>query len=37
MVAICGVDSGKAALEQLAQHAYDLVVCNLPMPDVDVA
>jgi CheY-like chemotaxis protein len=29
------VDSGQAALEQLAHHAYDLVVCDLHMPDVD--
>jgi CheY-like chemotaxis protein len=29
------VDSGRAALEQLAQHAYDLVVCDLHMPDRD--
>ncbi len=29
------VESGRAALEQLAQHAYDLIVCDLDMPDVD--
>jgi CheY-like chemotaxis protein len=29
------VGSGQAALEQLAQHAYDLIVCDLDMPDVD--
>jgi CheY-like chemotaxis protein len=29
------VVSGRAALEQLAQHAYDLVVCDLHMPDRD--
>ena len=29
------VDSGRAALEQLAQHVYDLVVCDLHMPDRD--
>ncbi len=32
---IDSVDSGQAALERLAQHAYDLVVCDLHMPDVD--
>ena len=29
------VVSGRAALEQLAQHAYDLIVCDLHMPDRD--
>jgi two-component system NtrC family sensor kinase len=29
------VGSGQAALERLAQHAYDLVVCDLNMPDLD--
>ena len=29
------VGSGPAALEQLAQHAYDLIVCDLHMPDRD--
>lgn len=29
------VGSGEAALERLAQHAYDLVVCDLDMPDLD--
>ena len=29
------VDSGRAALERLAQRAYDLVVCDLHMPDRD--
>jgi CheY-like chemotaxis protein len=29
------VDSGRAALEQLTQHAYDLVGCDLHMPDRD--
>jgi len=27
--------SGRAALEQLAQHGYDLIVCDLHMPDRD--
>jgi CheY-like chemotaxis protein len=30
-----GADSGPAALKQLAQQAYDLIVCDLQMPDVD--
>ncbi len=30
------VESGPAALERLAQHAYDLVVSDLDMPDLDV-
>jgi CheY-like chemotaxis protein len=29
------VDGGRAALERLAQHAYDLVVCDLSMPGLD--
>jgi len=29
------VGSGQAALEQLAQHPYDLVLCDLHMPEVD--
>jgi CheY-like chemotaxis protein len=29
------VESGRAALERLAQHAYDLVVCDLHMPNRD--
>jgi CheY-like chemotaxis protein len=29
------VDNGAAALKQLAQQAYDLIVCDLQMPDVD--
>jgi two-component system, cell cycle response regulator CpdR len=29
------VDSGRAALQHLAQHAYDLIVCDLHMPDRD--
>ncbi len=29
------VESGRAALEQLAQHTYDLIVCDLHMPDRD--
>lgn len=32
-----GVDSGQAALERLAQQAYDLVVCDLHMADLDGA
>ena len=32
-----GVGSGQAALERLAQQAYDLVVCDLHMPDLDGA
>jgi CheY-like chemotaxis protein len=32
---IDSVDSGRAALERLAEHAYDLVVCDLHMPDRD--
>ena len=29
------VESGRAALERLAQHTYDLIVCDLHMPDRD--
>ena len=29
------VDSGRAALERVTQHAYDLIVCDLHMPDRD--
>jgi CheY-like chemotaxis protein len=29
------VESGRAALERLTQHAYDLIVCDLHMPDRD--
>jgi CheY-like chemotaxis protein len=32
---IVSVADGQAALESLAQHAYDLVVCDLHMPGVD--
>jgi CheY-like chemotaxis protein len=35
VVVIDSVESGRAALERLAQHAYDLVVCDLHMPDRD--
>ncbi len=28
-------ESGRAALARLGQHAYDLVVCDLHMPDRD--
>lgn len=31
------VHGGQAALERLAQHAFDLVICDLQMPDVDGA
>ena len=30
-----GVDSGQAALDRLAETAYDLVICDLQMPEVD--
>jgi len=30
-----GADGGRAALECLAAHPYDLVVCDLRMPEVD--
>jgi two-component system NtrC family sensor kinase len=33
--AVDSVESGRAALERLTQHAYDLVVCDLHMPDRD--
>jgi CheY-like chemotaxis protein len=33
--AVESVESGRAALERLAQHTYDLVVCDLHMPDRD--
>jgi CheY-like chemotaxis protein len=29
------VESGRAALERLGQHAYDLIVCDLHMSDRD--
>ena len=29
------VHGGRAALERLAQHTYDLIVCDLHMPDRD--
>jgi two-component system NtrC family sensor kinase len=32
---IDSVGSGQAALERLAQHAYDLVMCDLSMPGLD--
>lgn len=32
-----GADGGRAALERLTLEAYDLVVCDLHMPDVDGA
>lgn len=32
---IASVASGRAALEQLARHAYDLIVFDLHMPDRD--
>ncbi len=31
------VGSAKAALERLAQHTYDLVVCDLQLPELDGA
>src|SRR5580765_4276332 len=33
--AVESVESGRAALELLAQHAYDLIVCDLHMTDRD--
>jgi CheY-like chemotaxis protein len=33
--AVESVESGRAALERLAQHTYDLIVCDLHMPDRD--
>ena len=32
---IDGADGGRAALERLARHSYDLVVSDLRMPEVD--
>lgn len=32
---IDGADGGRAAIERLATHRYDLVVCDLRMPEVD--
>lgn len=29
------VDSGQGALDRIAAQAYDLVICDLQMPDVD--
>jgi len=29
------VESGRAALQRLAHHTYDLIVCDLHMPDRD--
>jgi CheY-like chemotaxis protein len=34
---VSSVASGRVALEQLAREVYDLVVCDLQMPDVDGA
>lgn len=33
--AVDSVGSGHTALEQLARHAYDLVLCDVDMPDLD--
>jgi len=33
--AVESVGSGRAALERLTQHTYDLIVCDLHMPDRD--
>lgn len=33
--AVEAVHGGQAALERLTQRAYDLVICDLQMPDVD--
>ena len=33
--AVESVESGRAALERLARQAYDLIVCDLHMPDRD--
>lgn len=33
--AVDSAGSGHTALEQLARHAYDLVLCDLDMPDLD--
>jgi two-component system response regulator HydG len=35
--AVEAVLGGQAALERLSEHAYDLVVCDLQMPDIDGA
>lgn len=35
--AVDAVQSGQAALERLAHQGYDLVICDLQMPDVDGA
>jgi len=32
---VTAVHSGEAALERLARQPYDLVICDLQMPDVD--
>ena len=32
---VVGVAGGQAALERLAEQAYDLVVCDLSMPELD--
>jgi CheY-like chemotaxis protein len=33
--AVDSVESGRAALARLTEHTYDLVVCDLHMPDRD--
>jgi CheY-like chemotaxis protein len=33
--AVDSAGNGHTALEQLARHAYDLVLCDVDMPDVD--
>jgi len=33
--AVEAVNGGQAALERLGRHAYELVICDLQMPDVD--
>jgi two-component system NtrC family sensor kinase len=35
--AVEAVHGGQAALERFAQHTYDLLICDLQMPDVDGA
>lgn len=35
--AVDAVHGGQAALEHLSHQAYDLVVCDLQMPDIDGA
>ena len=35
--AVEAVLGGQAALERLGEHVYDLVICDLQMPDVDGA